>query len=137
MKESSVWQYIRKGLIGCEIHLTRIESSAGNGIPDVSFAISGINGFIELKYIKEWPKRDTTKIKLPLRPEQRHWIKARMRLSGEIWVIVRIEDYFWLLDGNCAVHAAENGWTKQEWLEEQHWHKRIDFKELLELLKGD
>ena len=65
MTESSLWKYIRNGLAG-KCHITRIESSAGNGVPDVTLGLPGKTIWIELKYTKEWPKRDTTKVKLPL-----------------------------------------------------------------------
>ena len=58
MTESSLWKYIRNGLIG-KCHITRIESSAGNGVPDVTLGLPGKTIWIELKYTKEWPKRDT------------------------------------------------------------------------------
>ena len=135
MKESDLWKYIRQGMLG-KWHVSRIESSAGNGVPDVSFGIPGVNGWIELKYIKEWPKRPTTKVKLPLRPEQKHWIKNRGQLSGNVWVLVRISDDFFLLYWNTAVQAAEKGMTQFDWFapEIYSWHKEINFSELYDAL---
>ena len=138
MTESGLWAYIKKGMLTSGWHVTRIESSAGNGVPDVSFGIPEKNGFIELKYIKEWPKRESTKVKLPLRPEQKHWLKARGQLSGNVWVICRIEDYFYLLDYDSAIIACDVGWTQDEWKKHsnQYWWKSIDFKGLYIALKG-
>ena len=137
MNEAGVWQTLRKGMMGTGWHVTRIESSAGNGVPDVSFGIPSKNGWVELKYIAEWPKRITTLIKLPLRPEQKHWIKARGELSGDVWVFIRIENTFYLLTWQQATDAC-NGWTKEEWLRypDGVWEKRVDFQELCVCLKG-
>ena len=137
MNETGVWNYIKNGMICTGWHTSRIESSAGNGIPDVSFGIKGVSGWIELKYIAEWPKRTLTKVKLPLRPEQKHWIKARGELSGNVWVICRIEEYFFILTWEEAL-SAYDGWTHMEWLENSHyyWWKRIDFGGLYSQLKG-
>lgn len=110
---------------------TRIESSSGNGVPDVVAAINGGFVFIELKYIKYWPKRTSTKVKLPLKPEQKLWISTRAKLSGgNIWVLCRIENYFFFLDYIEAINACE-GHTKQEWIDKYaHWENKINFKEL-------
>jgi hypothetical protein len=140
MNESSLWQYIREGM-KVFWHATRIESSAGNGVPDVSFGIDssqrrqGVNGWIELKYIKEWPKRLSTKVKLPLRPEQRLWIRQRGRVAGDVWVLCRIEDNFFLLSWSRAEKACE-GFDWYEWKKYSHsnWLDKINFNELKEAL---
>lgn len=136
MRESDLWKYVRDGLRG-KCHLTRIESSAGNGVPDVSIGIPGKNVWVELKYIESWPKRPTTKVKLPLRPEQKWWIKARGEMSGNVWVLCRIQDDFFLVHwSDCEELCA--GVTKEEWFvvtaESGNWYKRIDFNELMEEL---
>ena len=137
MNESGVWQTLKNGMVG-KWHVSRIESSAGNGIPDLTFGISAKQGWVELKYIPEWPVREGTKLKLPLRPEQKHWIKARGSLSGDVWVFVRVMDTFFLLSWFKALDAAEEGWTGREWLTKSNlwWEKRVDFGELLDALKG-
>ena len=114
MSESDLWKYVKEGMLG-RWHSTRIESSSSNGVPDVTWGIPGKNGWMELKNIDEWPKRKDTKIKLPLRAEQKLWIKIRGRLSGSVWVLCRIEKYHFLLNSSQALEAY-NGWTKDEWL---------------------
>ena len=140
MNESGVWQYLRKGLMPFNVHMTRIESSAGNGVPDVTIGVPGKQLWVELKYIAEWPKRNTTKVKLPLRPEQKHWIKARGELSGDVWVLVRIQSSFFLMKWHEALDAC-NGWTFEEYCNKfafsRCWVDRINFNELYRALKGD
>lgn len=137
MKESTLWQYLRNGLKNYPVHLTRIESSAGNGVPDVSVGITGKNLWVELKYIREWPKRPATKVKLPLRPEQKLWIKQRGSLSGDVWVFVRIGDDFFLLNWGDAIKACD-GWTRDEWWDSitDRWYNRVDFDEFITVLGG-
>jgi hypothetical protein len=134
MRESDLWKYVKQGMMG-KWHVTRIESSAGNGVPDVSFGLKDKQGWVELKYIPEWPKRSTTKVKLPLRPEQKHWINARGSLSGHVWVLCRIQDDFYLLD-HLAANLLVAGSTKEYWDEycTAHWVKRIDFDEFYGVL---
>ena len=134
MNEAGVWAYVKKGMVGSGWHCSRIESSAGNGVPDVSFGLPGINGWIEFKYIKEWPKRPTTKVKLPLRPEQKHWIKVRGELSGNVWIFIKIEEVFFLIPSEKTKQLTEDGATMQEWFESVHWVKRVNFQELYQIL---
>ena len=136
MNESGVWQYLRKNL-SAHAHLTRIESSAGNGVPDVSIGIPGKNVWMELKYVREWPKRITTKVKLPLRNEQKLWIKVRGHLSGDVWVLIRIENSFFLLDWEQVIEAC-NGWVLFEWIDKstKNWDGKIDFDELISTLNN-
>ena len=121
-------------------HPSRIESSAGNGVPDIAFGIPRLNGFIELKYRDEWPKKATTKVKVPLRPEQKHWIKNRQEIAGNVWVLFRIADDFFLISGTQALENMEEGWTKDEWYTKYafsgYWQKRIDFEELYQYLRA-
>ena len=134
MKESGVWSYLRNGMAG-RWHATRIESSAGNGVPDVNFALpTGTSGWIELKYIPEWPKRSDTLIKLPLRPEQFHWIRTRGKMAGNVWVFTRIENVYFLLEWKEAVSAAD-GWDRATWMGKSHWPVgKLKFDEFEEAL---
>lgn len=136
MNESGVWQYIRKGMQGMCL-MTRIESSAGNGVPDVIIHHDNGHSFLELKYIKEWPKRPGTKVKLPLRPEQKLWITSRGALSGNVWVLFRIQDDYFLLSWALCEHASA-GWTQADWKNDLYclyWPKKIFFQELYLAIK--
>ena len=135
MTESSLWKYIRNGLIG-KCHITRIESSAGNGVPDVTLGLPGKTIWIKLKYTKEWPKRDTTKVKLPLRPEQKHWIKQRGMISGNVWVMWRIHDEFYLIPWSKCTELTEVGAERDDLVLSCYLYSknRIDFEELESVL---
>lgn len=135
MTESSLWKYIRNGLVG-KCHITRIESSAGNGVPDVTLGLPGKTIWIELKYTKEWPKRDTTKVKLPLRPEQKHWIKQRGMISGNVWVMWRIHDEFYLIPWSKCTELTEVGAERDDLVLSCYLYSknRIDFEELESVL---
>jgi len=135
MNEAGVWNYVKGGLAGKWL-ATRIESNAGNGVPDVVFCVPNINGFMELKFIKEWPKRPETKVKLPLRPEQKLWVETRGKRGGNVWVFCRIENSMFLLDNTCSMSACD-GWTKEEWFKHSNmnWQGRVNFDELYYTLK--
>ena len=88
---------------------------------------------MELKYVPKWPKRASTKVKLPLRSEQKLWIKTRGEFSHDVWAMIRIEDDFFLLSHEQALEACE-GFTKLEWYNMFHhtksWTKQINFDQL-------
>lgn len=134
MNESTVYQYLRNGLSG-KVLLTRIESSAGNGVPDLIIHTKGKHIFVEIKYIPSWPKREDTLIKMPLRAEQKVWLKTRGELSGDCWVFARVGDDFFMVPWFVGLRLCD-GWPKVQWLRLPHWHKRIDFIELGEILNG-
>lgn len=128
MNESNVWQTLKQGLTD-KCLMTRIESSAGNGVPDVIVHSKIGHIFIELKYIESYPKRESTQLKLPLRPEQRLWINTRGNLSGNVWVFVRVEDDFYLLPYFVAIRLCD-GWVTEQWKRIPHWTKKINFNDL-------
>lgn len=129
--ESTLWRYLKTGMTGKWL-ATRIESCAGNGVPDVAYTVKNKHGWMELKYIKEWPKRESTKIKLPLRPEQKLWIATRGKLADGVWVMCKIDNDYYLLDYELAILACD-GWTRSEWdmLSNLNWENGINFDELL------
>lgn len=134
MNEAGVWNTLKTAMLG-RWHATRIESSSSSGVPDVTYGIKNINGWIELKYIKAWRKLPTTKVKLPLEPEQLHWIVVRGNLSGNVWAFIRIEDDFFLLNHVEAARAYD-GLTKDEWFKNCSgwWRRSIDPRELYSIL---
>jgi hypothetical protein len=138
MNEAGVWKYIKEGMKSFWL-ASRIESSAGNGIPDVVFTLPSVlkrnsrHGFMELKYIPEWPKKEDTLIKLPLRQEQKIWIMGRGAIAGGVWVLVRIADTFFILDYKQVIQTFQ-GLPKAEWYKFKHWEKKIEFRELFDIL---
>ena len=134
MNEAGVWSYLKNGMKNTGWLPTRLENSVAKGVPDVHYTIPGAHGFIEFKYIPEYPKRPTTPLKLPLRAEQKLWIKTRGEMAGDVWVFVRVEDDFYLLQSFVALRLCE-GWDTIQWKRIPHWHKRVDWLQLREMLK--
>jgi len=78
---------------GKEFHLQRHEDAYSNGIPDVSFGIDNVNGWIELKYDDCFPVEYKTK----LRKEQKPWLIKRGRAAGNCFVLHQLGDIFMLI----------------------------------------
>ena len=60
MSERNLWRYLQRNLKDNKSLLMRVENSLYKGIPDVNYLIDGNEGWIELKYMPEYPKKDIT-----------------------------------------------------------------------------
>jgi len=74
-----------------DVHSWKIHDTFTGGVPDAMY--SGPSGllFVEYKYVKELPKRDTTPIKHSLSPLQAQWLE-RMSVSAQAALIVGVGD---------------------------------------------
>ena len=96
-REGQYWREVRPGLSGWDPK--RVETPASDGFPDVSH----IHGLVELKYIRHWPKRAST----PLRVEhysqqQRVFHKRRCKAGGLCHVLIGVEKEHFLFWGEVA-----------------------------------
>jgi hypothetical protein len=73
-------------------HFDRIENMVGVGMPDVTYCIGSVEGFIENKWRLRWPARAETPVTLDhFTPQQRIWIQQRCNAGGRVWVLLEIE----------------------------------------------
>lgn len=124
MNESSFWRKIRKGLQDPpNTHLTRIENIVYSGVPDISFCINEVKGtasiinasegFIELKYLQNWPERAATIVRVPhFKHEQRIWLHDRSIAGGRCFVCLGIGRSTFLIDGLQAAMFLGKDWRK-------------------------
>jgi hypothetical protein len=138
MKESAMWRTLRTGLLKAEpkIFLQRHEDKLINGLPDVHYCYKGRNGWIELKYLKEFPKKKNTPISIKHLTEfQLNWINNYLTYGGHVWILLRIEKEILLIKGVYAQRLKnilrEDLYTicANKWLS----HK-MDYKELVKTL---
>lgn len=96
--EAKVFAKIKNALHPCPISLKRVENSMDTGTPDVYFTAVSNEGWIELKQIKSFPKRESTPIKIPFRPGQYAWLMSRyhMNPSTSGYLLIQIEDVLFL-----------------------------------------
>jgi hypothetical protein len=136
LSESSLWAYLRQGMKG-RWHATRHEDKFNLGIPDVSYGLSGVNGWIELKAKFAWPKRAMSPVPVGLSKEQRRWILDRGDFGGNTWVLLRVRNEYLLFDwavvdmlgvgSRAALMQACCG----------YWKKQINFDQLTKILSYD
>lgn len=92
------------------------------GTPDINYAMPGtedrsivpFEGWIELKQIPAWPRRDEDAVKVPhFTPQQRAWIERRWEHRHNAHVLLRIgrvarlHEWF-LINGRMAKHLSRS-----------------------------
>jgi hypothetical protein len=81
------------------LHAVPIENPLRAGIPDVAY----INGWIELKYLKAWPKRPETPVRIHhFTKQQRIWLRRHCQLGGNSFLLIQCKREWLLFDGLYA-----------------------------------
>jgi len=98
--ESQMWRdHVQPVLKTARLDPWRIENSVRIGTPDVNY----IHGWIELKSLAGWPKREGTSVSIPhFTPQQRVVLERRHRLGGHAWLLLRVSKEFLLFRGDLA-----------------------------------
>lgn len=89
MTESALWVQLNE-IMKDKWVATRHEDILSKGVPDVSFSMPSVSGWIELKTAFTIVK-DRLKIR-SLTPEQRIWLHKRRSIGGRVWVLCADHD---------------------------------------------
>ena len=135
LSESSFWRYL-KSKLPPDAHFQRHEDMAAAGIPDLSYAWNGVDGWIELKYYPKWKKQDHNHIDSWTKV-QRLWLYKRTRAgNGNCFLFVKIGKEYLLfkLDELFTVDLWE--YSKKRLIREAdgYWKGSINIKELEKIL---
>lgn len=137
MSEASFWDTLRKGMRDKWI-IQRHEDAFSEGIPDLSYDIPGMkgSGWIELKYLKSFPKRESTVVKIPhYSIMQRNWIKQHGRINNRVYLFVQVNREYFLFNWLTAAQSVGLALTKEEFYEGCfYWQRNVDFNELRDIL---
>ena len=97
MSEQGMRQRVVKALKSLDA--ISVENSVYPGTPDVNY----IGGWIELKWVRSWPKRESTPLRLPhFTPQQRVWLQRRERKGGHAFVFLQVANDYLLFDASTA-----------------------------------
>jgi hypothetical protein len=109
VNEAGQWQELQRQLRGRkDVHMGRVENPCDPGMPDVSWAWAGLEGFVELKDLNGWPKRGGPVRVRHFRPAQKIWLRRRTRAGGRCHVLIRIGNEWLLLPGAWAAAHLGN-----------------------------
>lgn len=120
-------QFLVKALTKAGLDATSVENPAYPGTPDIQF----IDGWIECKYLEDWPKKEETTVRIPhFTQQQRVWLlrrwlevtkKATLRkIYGAGWLVLYVASTKdWLVfNGEIAArHVAKDGVNKAKLFE--------------------
>ncbi len=116
-----------------KLHATPVENPAMPGTGDMNY----IDGWLELKWLRAWPKRKTTKVRIDhMTPQQREWLNKRWKAGGKAHILLQCKRE-WLIFEAPMYQAIMDGLTKEELIEAAvvYWRNGLDKKELLEWAK--
>lgn len=134
--ETALRKYASSKMMG---HVVQIESHAtAVGVPDTNYCISGVEGWVEMKYT-----RDTDKIKV--RPAQWLWFRKRLQAgNNRIFFLLRweygalINHYLIRVRDLAVLERLQADLTPQAWAihASGSWAKSIDTDEFNDILRG-
>lgn len=85
MSESSMRQKVCKALKSLDA--VAVENPIRSGTPDVNF----IGGWLELKWLRSWPKEEITIVSLPHYTQiQRRWAQRRFERGGYCGLLLQV-----------------------------------------------
>lgn len=130
MRESD----IRKRVVAAlrPLHAQAVENPINPGTPDVEF----VGGWMEIKYLKSWPKRPTTKVTVQhFTPQQRIWIRDRVEKGGKVLLLLRVDDEWMLFSGKQVDKIGT--WTEAEmtFFAQGYWKRTFDPVAFLAIVK--
>jgi len=133
--ENSLKKYLVKTM-GTRWDVQSHEDSLSMGIPDLSYGSGGVNGWIELKRAREYPKKNSTPIKFKhFTASQVNWLSKRGKAGGFCWIFIQVSTEYYLFPFSKG-RALRAGMTKEEFREQcfQYWTGNVDPSELLSAL---
>lgn len=97
-----------------EIFRWKIHDTFAGGVPDAFYAGPASTLFVEYKYVKALPKRNSTFVKTCLTPQQKHWLDSLHSFAQPVALIVGIGDQaLVLLDKRWNTNISRTGFLKE------------------------
>lgn len=107
-----------------------VENPVMPGTPDVNY----VEGWIELKWLRAWPKSADTVVRVEhFTPQQRIFHLRRRMAGGRSFVLIQCRREWILLDGAVAIFVVGQS-TRQQLHDAavRSWSNGLDRKELIE-----
>lgn len=109
-----------------------VENSAYPGTPDVNY----VEGWLELKWVRDWPVNGGIVTIDHFTPQQRVWLLRRQLAGGNVFLLLQVAQRTWMLfDGATAAEYV--GRANRETLENvatKIWKEGLKDHELREFL---
>lgn len=118
------------------MHAIPVENRVGvSGTPDVNFS----GGWIELKWLRHWPKGEETLVRLDhFTPQQRNWLARRWEVGASAWLLLQVGPEWLLFTGRDAKEYVGRLTRQGLYIVcRARWTKGLKDKELRECLSRD
>ena len=79
------------GHLSPEVFRRKIHDTFAGGVPDAFYAGPVSTLFVEYKYVKSLPKRDTSPIRTSLTSQQIHWLNTLHSMNQPVAVVIGCE----------------------------------------------
>ena len=135
MNEATLRNYVRPRLAAKGVLPTHHEDALNSGIPDLSYSHGGVHGWIELKWLEAWPKREATIVRIQhYTKEQKHFLLSRGRAGGRCWLLLRIGRAHMIFNHEASRYVGEQNAAWLEFSATEAWDNGIDFEQLTRIL---
>lgn len=134
--ETNFWTTL-KNKLRSDWEPERVENCVATGTPDLYYTLkkSGKMGWIELKYIPEIPKRETTIVNIEhYTPQQRNWIMRHGSIGATVFLFLQIEKTYILFNWRQAQMVGYLTYNQMLDQSINYWRPMIDRRELLSIL---
>ena len=113
------------------------EDLHSTGIPDLSFSVKGVNGWIELKQIEKWSGSGKKAKPKKFTSSQINWLKRANKHGGYCFVLVKVDMEYYLFDADQAKYIAK-GMTRTDYLlfSKGFWKDSINQDEFTSLISS-
>ena len=111
-----------------------VENRVGIGTPDVNC----IAGWLELKWLRRWPKNRDTIVRIDhYTVQQRRWLKRRAARGGGAWLLLQVGQE-WLLFDALVAHDDVGRVPRDELyrLARHRWQRGLVKEELIACLQA-
>ncbi len=110
-----------------------VENPMKPGTPDVNYA----DGWIELKWLRNWPVRATTVVRIDhYTKEQRVFLRKRWLTSQSAYLLLQVRREWMLFDGESAAKYVGNIQKEQlKMIAVAHWENGLNSGDLVSCLK--
>ena len=112
MNEHSFVRSIHNAL-SPDVYKWKIHDTYTGGVPDAFYAGPAGTLFVEYKYVKSLPKKDTTVIKHSLSPLQIQWLN-RMKQSTPVALILGVEDSAIIIVDDFSANICKSQYIEQK-----------------------
>ena len=134
MSEKNFKNQVIKNLKKIGMLTQKIESSTAPGIPDLFYSNRNVCGWIEFKYIIDWPKKSNSIVPIKITNHQKLWIKKWDSPGCHVFLMLKIAQDSMIFNSHKIL--CINSYARRELVEcaLQNWHKRTDYQELFKIL---